>query len=52
MSSDYLKKPMLSKKIEMIKRNRFTLTTCEMQGNIRSIQVGEGLCKMQVYLYN
>jgi hypothetical protein len=52
MSSDYLKRPMLAKKIEMIKRDRFTLTTCEMQGYSGSIQVGEGLCKMQVYLYN
>jgi hypothetical protein len=52
MSSDYLKKPMLAKKIEVIKRDRFTLTTCEMQGFMGDIQVGEGLCKMRVYSYS
>jgi hypothetical protein len=32
MSSDYLKKPVLSKKIESFCLNGFAYTTCEMQG--------------------
>jgi hypothetical protein len=41
MSSDYLKKPILAKKIESKCHSGLGFTSCEMQGKIKLIQDGE-----------
>jgi hypothetical protein len=38
MSSDYLKKPILTKKIDLNKGQRFISTSCEMQGWRRTME--------------
>jgi serine/threonine protein phosphatase PrpC len=38
MSSDYLKKPALTKRIEHLKGKGFALTSCEMQGWRRTME--------------
>jgi hypothetical protein len=50
MNSDYLKKPILSKKIEYKKLSTFSYVSCEMQGKPLFIKDGVELWKMQFFM--
>jgi hypothetical protein len=46
MATEYLKKPILTKKTELVKGSGFYAATCEMQGIFGVIQGGEAVWKM------